>query len=300
MTMSNESPITILASDLEIYMDEFHQRVIALNPIYIQISGSATAGILLSQILYLEKARKKFNGQKEFFKTDADFCEETHLTLYELKSAKKKLTDLGIVSIVRKGIPAKSWYTVDKGVLFSLITSYGKSQQLVVDNLNNCLLEIPTTITKTTPEITTDINIYNARDARKKKPKVSFDELSVEHIKDWLAEKRITGIYIDIDEHLRLEKFKNFCRAKPKTYADYVAAFKNSFDWGSTKQIGNNNGQRNTSSNLSAGQRKNLEANAAALHGANEANIARRQRRAEYEAKALENGRGDLSISYAD
>jgi len=231
--MSNQETIQVI--------EEFSRRIIALNPIYIDISGSATAGILLSQILYWDGVKKK-SGDSEFFKTYAEFREETRLTLHELRTAKKKLTDIGLISIVRKGIPAKSYYEVDHAVLCSLITSYAESVQLVTRNPYNRSCGIRTTnIDKTTTEITTDINIYNGRDAREKKrrPKISLDELSVEHIREWLADKRITGSYMNCDEHLVLEKFKNYCLSKGKKYEDYVAAYRNAFEWDSNKSTGN-------------------------------------------------------------
>lgn len=64
-----------------------------------------------------------------------------------------------------------------------------------------------------------------------KKPKVSLNELSVDHIADWLAQKRSEGRYIDHDPYLVLEKFKDYCKSKGKKYADYKAAYRGAFDW---------------------------------------------------------------------
>lgn len=100
------------------------------------------------------------------------------------------------------------------------------------------------TYTETTTETTTDINIYNAPVARKnnkKVDKVSFEELSTDHIKDWLAEKRISGLYINHDENLILEKFKNYCLSKGKKYENYVAAYRNAFEWDTNKPSTRNN-----------------------------------------------------------
>ena len=55
--------------------------------------------------------------------------------------------------------------------------------------------------------------------------------MSVIHIKDWLDEKRKSGKYLTVDEDALLEKFRNYCVSKGRTYKDYVAAFRNAFEW---------------------------------------------------------------------
>jgi hypothetical protein len=67
--------------------------------------------------------------------------------------------------------------------------------------------------------------------AGEKKQKTGVEELSTDHVAEWLAKKRAQGKYLDIDEDRQLEKFKDYCRAKNPKYSDYVAAFRNSFDW---------------------------------------------------------------------
>ena len=61
--------------------------------------------------------------------------------------------------------------------------------------------------------------------------KISLDELSVDHIAQWLMEKRTIGKYLCHDEHYILERFKDYCRSKGKRYNDYVAAYRNAFEW---------------------------------------------------------------------
>lgn len=73
--------------------------------------------------------------------------------------------------------------------------------------------------------------------------KVTLETLSVFHVSDWLAEKRTQGKYLTINESALLEYFKDYCRAKNPKYKDYVAAFRNSFNWQNapTKGKGNEN-----------------------------------------------------------
>lgn len=77
----------------------------------------------------------------------------------------------------------------------------------------------------------------------KKKNKVTLKELSISHIQDWLNKKRAQGRYLTIDEHRLLEKFKDYCTSKGKTYKDYVAGFRNSFEWNNAPRKGNGNGK---------------------------------------------------------
>ncbi len=68
-------------------------------------------------------------------------------------------------------------------------------------------------------------------DISTKAPQISLDSLSVDHIADWLARKRLEGKYLWHDEHFILEYFKNYCNSKRKRYADYAAAYRNAFEW---------------------------------------------------------------------
>jgi len=63
------------------------------------------------------------------------------------------------------------------------------------------------------------------------KKKITLHELSTDHVVEWLTEKRCQGKYVNHDEHEILEVFKNYCKANGKRYADYVAAYRNAFDW---------------------------------------------------------------------
>lgn len=63
--------------------------------------------------------------------------------------------------------------------------------------------------------------------------KLTLDELSVVHISDWISEKRAEGKYINHDENFILEYFKNYCKSKGKKYDDYIAAYRNAFEWDS-------------------------------------------------------------------
>ena len=80
-----------------------------------------------------------------------------------------------------------------------------------------------------------------SRKGSKDRRSVTLDDLSAEHIAEWLAEKRKMGIYLYHDEKLILERFKDYCRSKGKTYRDYPAALRNAFEWDSCQPKGKYN-----------------------------------------------------------
>jgi hypothetical protein len=62
---------------------------------------------------------------------------------------------------------------------------------------------------------------------------ITLELLSVDHISEWLAKKRAEGKYIHHDEVFILERFKDYCLSKGKKYNDYIAAYRNAFEWDS-------------------------------------------------------------------
>ena len=86
---------------------ELNQKPIAYYPVYRQITGSTTGGILLSQLMYW------FAKKDKIFKTDKEIMEETLLSEKELKNAKKLIKQLDFITVSREGIPAKTYYEID-------------------------------------------------------------------------------------------------------------------------------------------------------------------------------------------
>jgi hypothetical protein len=73
---------------------------------------------------------------------------------------------------------------------------------------------------------------------RPKAEKVSLQELSTEHIAEWLNQKRALGKYLCHDEFSILERFKDYCLSKGKKYNDYIAAYRNAFEWDTSQPKG--------------------------------------------------------------
>jgi hypothetical protein len=138
--------------ELKQLFDQFNEKPIVYNRVYSKITGSVTAGLLLSQLVYWAKTM----DYKEFYKTDKEFSEELGMGLYELRGAKKKLKELKLVNIEVKNVPAKTYYKVDVDEIIALISSLGKNHKLDCGKTTNWNEEKPQTITENTTENTTE------------------------------------------------------------------------------------------------------------------------------------------------
>jgi len=143
-----------------------NQRPIAVYPIYIKLTGSVNAGLLLSQIMYWYSAVK---GRK-FYKSDAEIMEETMLSLNELRGAKSRLKELPFIMITLHGIPAKTHYDINVTLLINAInentlvksTKLNKlNSQKYNGEINECNTE---NTTDNTSKNTTDISFQNLPD----------------------------------------------------------------------------------------------------------------------------------------
>ncbi len=132
---------------------QFNQKPIAVYPIYIKITGSVNAGLLLSQIMYWYSAVKG----RTFYKSDAEIMEETMLSVNELRHAKARLKQISFIKITLHGVPAKTHYTIDDKLLFSEINqcSLVESTKLDKSKPRNYNSGINETITENTTENTT-------------------------------------------------------------------------------------------------------------------------------------------------
>jgi hypothetical protein len=130
-----------------------NQRPIAVYPVYIKLTGSVNAGLLLSQIMYWYGA---VNG-RTFYKSDAEIMEETMLSINELRHAKARLKQMSFLKITLHGVPAKTHYTIDDKLLFSQINecSLVESTKLDKSKPRNYNSGINETNTENTTENTT-------------------------------------------------------------------------------------------------------------------------------------------------
>jgi len=155
--MSKEMVINILAD-----------RPIAYHPDLARACGGVKAAVFLSQLLYWTDRQHRRDGF--IYKTQKAIEEETGLSKYEQRTARKVLVEHGIIEDKLMGIPAKLHYRVNtKAVYAALEALYaereeeGGSQEPQeeqeranqdVDNIHNKKRRTTATITESTAQST--------------------------------------------------------------------------------------------------------------------------------------------------
>lgn len=86
-------------------------RPIAYHRIFVTLTGSVTAAVLLSQAVYWSRRTGENNGW--WWKTAADWTEETGLTRREQETARAILRELQFWQEEKRGIPARLWFFLD-------------------------------------------------------------------------------------------------------------------------------------------------------------------------------------------
>ncbi|MFM6722963.1 MAG: hypothetical protein ACKPJF_00630 [Dolichospermum sp.] len=106
-------------------LEKVLSRPIAFHRIFAVIGGGATEGLFLSQAYYWSKHTKDAQGW--FYKTGEEWEEETCLTRREQETARKALRKLGILEEIRKGLPRKVFYRINRDVLYQVICNQSNS-----------------------------------------------------------------------------------------------------------------------------------------------------------------------------
>lgn len=139
-------------------------RPIAFHRVFVTISGSVLAGLMLSQAYYWTP--RGSSGDGWFYKTQAEWQAETGMTRWEQETARKKLLqvktveDVGVWEEERRGVPARLFYRINIAALFecifgstieATIKNVGLPHTGVLDN-NNLASDDPTNLSVTTPQ----------------------------------------------------------------------------------------------------------------------------------------------------
>ena len=93
------------------------KRPIAFHRAFVPIAGSVHAALMLSQALYWSDRTKDDDGW--FYKTAAEWEEETGMTRHEQDGARRKLKETGFWFEDLRGYPPKQHYRVDQEILLS-------------------------------------------------------------------------------------------------------------------------------------------------------------------------------------
>lgn len=125
----------ISKGQLRMQLIEVAGNAVAVYPAFRKVLGlNAAAAQFLSQAVYWTER----TADGWFYKTNAEWNEETGLTVEEIKGARRKLKALGLISEQRKGIPPKLHYRVDTERLLALLSgenpaiNSGKTPELKV------------------------------------------------------------------------------------------------------------------------------------------------------------------------
>jgi hypothetical protein len=112
-------------------------RPIAFHRCFVDLTGSVNAALMLSQAVYWSKKVKEMRGREDgfFYKTAADWTEETGLSVDEQATARKHLRKHTFWQEKKKGIPCKLWYRVgEEKLMVSLESCFGKTPKQGLEN----------------------------------------------------------------------------------------------------------------------------------------------------------------------
>ena len=130
-------------------LEQMSERPIVFNPALARLAKSAGAGLFLSQLLYWWG---KGRNRDWIYKTIAEIQGETSLTRSEQERAIKIWKGLGILVVVRKGIPAKRYFHIDTRRLINLFIYSNTANKFAESNKQACSKQ--QTITESTQEST--------------------------------------------------------------------------------------------------------------------------------------------------
>lgn len=154
-------------------------RPIAYHRCFVWLGAGITGAVFLSQALYWTRRTNDQNGW--FYKSQAEWEEETGLTRHEQDGARKKLCALGVLEEIRRGVPARLFYRLNMNRLREILVK-GKPLKPVRNqdcrnsanwNAENQQARLPQTdeqdchelanITENTTEITTETESKSVR-----------------------------------------------------------------------------------------------------------------------------------------
>lgn len=102
-------------------------RPIAFQRPFVDVCGSVTAALMLSQAVYWANRCNTHNdGKRWFYKSQSEWQSETGLSRYEQEGARKILRGLGILEEKKQGIPAKLYFSVNFSKLRDALMSSPK------------------------------------------------------------------------------------------------------------------------------------------------------------------------------
>ena len=103
---------------------ELLDRPIAYHRVFVNLGAGIPGAVVLSQAIYWSARSSTKDGW--FYKTQADWEDETGVTRYELERVRRVLSGIGVLEEKRKGIPAKMFFRVNEQKLYESLLGYFK------------------------------------------------------------------------------------------------------------------------------------------------------------------------------
>lgn len=104
---------------------------IAFHRVFVKLGGGVTAGLLLSQAFYWSKNRRALERDGWFYKSHAEWEEETGLTRREQQTARAHLRERKLLEEKDGSLKGKGrvlWYRVNRDALFEALNTLIKSE----------------------------------------------------------------------------------------------------------------------------------------------------------------------------
>lgn len=189
-------------------VEDFFDRPIAFHRIFVSLTGSVNAALMLSQAVYWSKRTRNPDGW--FYKSGKEWEEETGLGRWEQEGARKTLRGTGIWEENLRGVPATVWYRLDFKLMQEKLLAFDnpslrKTNKLVCGKTSNKIEEYhPTSMRKTDKHLSlSETTTENTQ--REPAPQASF-------INSIIEEAQKTGV--DADSIIKRER--NALTAKGK------------------------------------------------------------------------------------
>jgi hypothetical protein len=115
--MSSAKQRTQIAREI---LRESLKRPIAFYAALARIGGGTCSGVFLSQAYYWSQRTKHPDGW--FFKTQAEWTEETRLSRTEQETVRRNLRSRGLLHESKRGNPQRLWFRIDEEAIATAIT----------------------------------------------------------------------------------------------------------------------------------------------------------------------------------
>ena len=112
-------------------VEKMLDRPIAFQRVFMELGAGASGALFLSQAVYW--SNRTSNSEKWFYKTIEEWTQETGLSRHEQDGARKKLKAKGVLEIIKKGIPCKTYYRVNfekLGEILGVISATNKNAEI--------------------------------------------------------------------------------------------------------------------------------------------------------------------------